>query len=385
MQQDQVQELYKQFLQDPQYSHVNQTIHQNSEVFRNFWKNKVLNPAVKELSDENDLDPIIQFLDTKAKGNKGRKHFAIATTGIRQGTWRRIFKFFKSNQSLRSKLDEILNADNDEQLIKLVNDLHKINKPFKNGLTGKKANTLNAIINLYNPDYYISTVSLGHRLQIMKKFNLGKTDAFDDLPYGEKIVRSNRWILDGLKNEYGLNGTPRQVSCFLYSKATGRSLWLESKADEINHEEDESIGPVVSSESDDSNLFALEEHFEAFLIGNWEQTDLGKKYDLIEEDGELVSQQYETDIGTIDILVTDKKTGDYVVIELKRGQASDKTIGQILRYMGWVEEHKAKNKTVKGIIIALQDDEKLKYALKRIKDVEYYLYQIHFSLKQVVS
>jgi RecB family endonuclease NucS len=41
---------------------------------------------------------------------------------------------------------------------------------------------------------------------------------------------------------------------------------------------------------------------------------LGKKYALIEEDGELVSQQFRTPIGIIDILARDKKSGQYVVI-----------------------------------------------------------------------
>ena len=64
-----------------------------------------------------------------------------------------------------------------------------------------------------------------------------------------------------------------------------------------------------------------------------------KQYDLIEKDGELKSQQYRTDIGPIDILAREKNTNNYVVIELKRNQTSDSTVGQIARYMGWVEEH----------------------------------------------
>jgi hypothetical protein len=40
----------------------------------------------------------------------------------------------------------------------------------------------------------------------------------------------------------------------------------------------------------------------------WEETDLGKRYKLIEEDGEPVSQQYPSEVGSIDLLVRDKKT-----------------------------------------------------------------------------
>jgi restriction system protein len=45
----------------------------------------------------------------------------------------------------------------------------------------------------------------------------------------------------------------------------------------------------------------MESQLEDFLIENWEKTELGKKYDLIEENNETVSQQFRTDIGIIDI------------------------------------------------------------------------------------
>ena len=41
---------------------------------------------------------------------------------------------------------------------------------------------------------------------------------------------------------------------------------------------------------------------EDFLVQNWSQTELGKMYDIYEEEGELVGQQYPTDTGPLDIL-----------------------------------------------------------------------------------
>ena len=98
-------------------------------------------------------------------------------------------------------------------------------------------------------------------------------------------------------------------------------------------------------------LFYMEKQLEDFIIQNWDKTDFGKKYDLIIEDGELLSQQYKTDIGPIDILAKDKIKNNYVVIELKKNQTSDDTVGQLARYMGWIQEKKG-DKSVKGIIIA---------------------------------
>ncbi len=131
-------------------------------------------------------------------------------------------------------------------------------------------------------------------------------------------------------------------------------------------------------------IFYLEKQLEDFLIQNWANTDLGQKYDLIIEEGELLSQQYRTDIGPIDILVREKETGCHVVIELKKGQTSDDTVGQIARYMGWVQD-KLNDPNVKGIIIAHGYDRKLEYALKLINRVEVYVYELDFRLKEFTS
>lgn len=127
-------------------------------------------------------------------------------------------------------------------------------------------------------------------------------------------------------------------------------------------------------------IFYMEKQLEDFIIYNWENTELGKRFDLIIEEGVLKSQQFRTDIGPIDILVRDKKTKGYVIIELKKNQTSDDTVGQIARYMGWVWENMGGN--VQGIIIAGEYDRKLEYALKMVPNVEVFLYEVDFKLKQ---
>ncbi len=128
-------------------------------------------------------------------------------------------------------------------------------------------------------------------------------------------------------------------------------------------------------------LFYMEKQLEDFLIFNWENSELGKKYDLIVEDGELISQQYRTDIGPIDILAIDKKTKSFVVVELKRNQTSDDTVGQLARYMGWIKEHK-KDANVRGVIIAGQYDKKLDYAREMIPNIDVFIYKVDFRLSE---
>lgn len=69
------------------------------------------------------------------------------------------------------------------------------------------------------------------------------------------------------------------------------------------------------------------------------------------------------------------------MVELKRGRASDVVVGQILRYMGYVKEQIAEpHQTVEGAIIALDDDQKLRWALQMVPSVSFYRYQVSFKL-----
>lgn len=129
-------------------------------------------------------------------------------------------------------------------------------------------------------------------------------------------------------------------------------------------------------------IFYMEKQLEDFIIHNWDYTDLGKELDLIVEEGVLKSQQYRTDIGPMDILARDKKDGHYVVIELKRNQTSDDTVGQLARYMGWVKKF-LKDDKVEGIIIAKDYDQKLDLALSMVPDTRIYVYEVDFRLKEL--
>lgn len=90
-------------------------------------------------------------------------------------------------------------------------------------------------------------------------------------------------------------------------------------------------------------------------------------------------RQYSTTVGPIDLLTIDTKTGDYVVIELKKGRSADKVYGQCSRYMGWVRKNLAKEGgKVQGVIVARQIDAKLK-AARDAHDTKVHL--IEFEMK----
>jgi len=132
---------------------------------------------------------------------------------------------------------------------------------------------------------------------------------------------------------------------------------------------------------EDPIAFALEKHLEDFLVANWSKTDLGKSYDIYEEEGEKVGQQYPTDTGQIDILAISKDKKSLLAVELKKGRASDVVVGQVLRYMGYIQEELAEpGQKVRGLIIALEDDQRIKRALAVVPSIEFYRYQVSFHL-----
>ena len=144
------------------------------------------------------------------------------------------------------------------------------------------------------------------------------------------------------------------------------------------------VPTIISTDEtvEDPSVFALEKHLEEFLIQNWNQTVLGKNYDIYKE-GEFFGQQYQTDTGAIDILAISKDKKTLLVVELKKGRASDNVVGQIQRYMGYVMEELAEfNQTVRGVIIALDDDIRIKRALSVTNNIDFYKYQVSFKLYQ---
>jgi restriction system protein len=141
--------------------------------------------------------------------------------------------------------------------------------------------------------------------------------------------------------------------------------------------------PIVSGDPDveDPVAFAMEKHLEAFLVANWNQTLLSKNFQIYEEDGEPVGQQFATDAGPIDVLAVSRDRKRLLVAELKRGRASDVVVGQVLRYMGFVKEQIAEeDQTVEGVIIALDDDQKMRWALASVPTISFYRYQVSFKL-----
>jgi restriction system protein len=141
---------------------------------------------------------------------------------------------------------------------------------------------------------------------------------------------------------------------------------------------------ITSGETiEDQYEFVLEKYLEEFIVSNFNAIFNKKLRIYVDAEGND-GQQYSIskDIGTIDILAVEQASNSFVVIELKRGRSSDRVVGQILRYMGWVKQKLCTDgQAVKGLIICRDPDPRLSYALTMVKDVEVRYYSVSFTLR----
>ena len=79
--------------------------------------------------------------------------------------------------------------------------------------------------------------------------------------------------------------------------------------------------------------------------------------------------------GFIDITCEDTK--NIVVVELKAGKADSRAIGQILGYMGDLQEEE--EKSVRGILVAHDFDRRAKAAARVVPTLELKKYSIEFK------
>lgn len=137
--------------------------------------------------------------------------------------------------------------------------------------------------------------------------------------------------------------------------------------------------PPDNSYEEDVTSFSIEKDLENYLIKN-------KNLNILEEGLYLVQPQYPIDYENkrwyIDILAKDKDS-NLVVIELKAGIAKEGVCGQTSKYIAVVKKTHpdAKEKKVRGIIVANEFDTDLKLAISNMPDILLKKYNINFRFE----
>ena len=288
-----------------------------------------------------------------------------------QGRWNGLFRqkgrIVSDMKRLKEALAILLNEgsrDIEERLDELIG----WNKP--NYIKGLDRAVLTAILHLVYPsDYgvYNRTVEDGlNELGRMPRFVRGER-------FGSRYCRVNE-TLRQLSKETGLSLAEVDIFVWFVLRPSGPGA-----------------DTILSARTD--HLEIIERHLQQLLADNWEQTGLAEEWGIYEQDGEPVGVQFQAgDAGRIDILCQKRaKDGDWqdkwLVIELKRHTGGHTAIGQLLGYMGWVQEDLASDEVkgkVGGLLIVRELDPKLNYALKACgAQIEVKKYILSLSLANV--
>ena len=151
---------------------------------------------------------------------------------------------------------------------------------------------------------------------------------------------------------------------------------IEKSKSVVTDDDAEEFGEEAPEDDGYSSRFAYERDLKNYLANTLGSLEPGLK--LYEEEG-LTGIEYPVGGRFIDILAVDAE-GDFVVIELKVSKGYDRVIGQLLRYMSWIEKNLTDGKKVRGWIIAREISEDLKLATARVPDVSLFEYEISFAI-----
>lgn len=149
-------------------------------------------------------------------------------------------------------------------------------------------------------------------------------------------------------------------------------------------EPDDDAAPEATEEAfeeavEEAQSFAAETDLRDFLAKNPDRIERGLN---VYSEGGRSGVEYAIDGGRIDILAVDKDQR-LVVIELKVGRGRNKTIGQLLYYMGWVDQNLANGAPCRGMIVAKDISDDLITAVRRVPDVSLRRYRLSVTIEPV--
>ncbi|UWG49199.1 hypothetical protein AArcCO_4024 (plasmid) [Halalkaliarchaeum sp. AArc-CO] len=183
-----------------------------------------------------------------------------------------------------------------------------------------------------------------------------------------------------------------------YVRVNDVLLNLSNELDLDLWELDALLGYVVKYDEDQQETiedteatgeFVKERHLHQYLINHWEQMEFSEEWEIYSDaDDPEAGVEFSTGIGRPDILLTHTSEPKVCVLELKKGSTSDRAVGQLLRYVGWVRgnlkdlEGVSPNADVEGRLVVNEPSEKLEYAISVVPELMLYEYEMQVTLNQ---
>jgi hypothetical protein len=201
---------------------------------------------------------------------------------------------------------------------------------------------------------YTSSLRRGYIVELFEKSNIFEDFKAAYWPYG------NTTNGEGKRSRY--LKIKKQYEDFL----SGRGPELEGQIDE------------ETEDQENVQQFAAEADLRDFLAKNPSCIEKGLR---LYQDGDCSGVEFPIENGFIDILAIDQNQ-TFVVVELKVGRGRNKTIGQLLYYMGWVDKNLGKA-PCRGMIIAKEIPDDLLLAVQRVPGVSLCRYNLSVSVELI--
>ncbi len=205
----------------------------------------------------------------------------------------------------------------------------------------------------------------------------------EDRSDGGEIGVPNKLLLEELHRlspGFPLENIRQWVEDGKLSDAMNRAGTQGFNITNVKESDYKAITEWADSREPEPTIEHYEEELRTFVANNGPGviSDTYADYELY-QDAESTGELYTTPIGEIDLLYQHPESKAFVVVELKRTQeTSDKVVGQIARYLGWVESELAGDNPVHGLIVTQTASQRLKYAVQALKDCELATYKLNF-------
>ena len=200
---------------------------------------------------------------------------------------------------------------------------------------------------------YNASVRKGYLIELFEKHGIFDEFKFNDWPFGN---------------------TPegqRKMLRFVRLKTRYEDFLADRSEPEIDLDSDDDF--------DEGQSFVREADLRDFLAKNPQCIEQGL---IIYSDNGRSGVEFPVENGRIDLLAIDREQR-LVVIELKVGRGRNKTIGQLLYYMGWVDKNLSKGKPCRGMIISKDITDDLILAAKRVPGVTLSRYNLSVTVDKV--
>lgn len=207
------------------------------------------------------------------------------------------------------------------------------------------------VLKPYGETYQLRGTSVGPLQDLMREYKVTRL-----------VATERNWFL-GIDGEFS-NPESDEIRTGNVSQLHKKGNVFYYANEHINPFFKRSGGPEVP---DDSSIpFGLERDLQSALRRNIEQLEPG----LSITDGGV---ERTVEAGKIDVTAEDVD-GNLVIIELKTGKATLDSMGQILSYMGSIEN--PERKRIRGILVAYDFDRRLEMAAKATPNVSLMAYAV---------